>query len=91
MTGEISRGGKAMTITQRRLLTFGPAIVAVVSLVGGADAASTIAAEGTVLLAQSQQLYDYNYNNPGTFGIRPGCYMPSDGCLSEYSVQNLTQ
>jgi hypothetical protein len=77
-----------MTITQRRLHTFGPAIVAVVSLVGGADAASTIASDGTVLLAQSQQMYDYNYNNPATLGVRPGCYMPSDGCLSEYSVQN---
>ena len=77
-----------MTITQRRLHTFDPAIVAVVSLVGGAGAASTIASDGTVLLAQSQQMYDYNYNNPATLGVRPGCYMPSDGCLSEYSVQN---
>jgi hypothetical protein len=88
MTVAISRGGKAMTITPRCLLTFGPAIVAVVSLIGGADAASTIAPDGHVPLAQSQQMYDYNYNNPATFGVRPGCYMPSDGCLSEYSVQN---
>jgi hypothetical protein len=77
-----------MTSTQRCLLTFGPAIVAVVSLVGTADAASTITSDGHVLLGQSQQMYDYNYNNPPTFGVRPGCYMPSDGCLSEYSVQN---
>jgi hypothetical protein len=77
-----------MTMTPRCLLTFSPAIVAVVSLVGGAHAASTIAPDGHVRLAQGQQMYDYNYNNPATFGVRPGCYMPSDGCLSEYSVQN---
>jgi len=77
-----------MTTIQRCLITFGPSIVAVVSLVGGANAASTIASDGPVLLAQAQQMYDYNYNNPPTFGVRPGCYMPSDGCLSEYSVQN---
>jgi hypothetical protein len=31
----------------------------------------------------------YNYYNYRTApAVRPGCYLPSDGCLSEFSVQN---
>jgi len=63
-------------------------IVGLVSLLGAANAASTVAPNGTVRLAQSRQMYDYNYNNPSPLGVRPGCYLPSDGCLSEDSVQN---
>jgi hypothetical protein len=73
---------------QQRLLTLSTTIVALVSLLAGADAASTVASNGTVRLAQSRQMYDYNYNSPAPLGVRPGCYLPSDGCLSEDSVQN---
>jgi hypothetical protein len=77
-----------MKITQQRLLALSSTIVALVSLFGAANAASTVASNGTVRLAQSQRMYDYNYNSPPTLGVRPGCYLPSDGCLSKDSVQN---
>jgi hypothetical protein len=73
---------------QQRLLTLSSTIVALVSLLGAANAASTVASNGTVRLAQSRQMYDYNYNSPAPLEVRPGCYLPSDGCLSEDSVQN---
>jgi hypothetical protein len=77
-----------MKITQQRLLTLSSTIVALVSLLGVANAASTVASNSTAPLAQSRQMYDYNYNSPPPLEVRPGCYLPSDGCLSEDSVQN---
>ena len=38
-------------------------------------------------VVQSQPLYNY-YDYPVGPAVRLGCYLPSDGCLSEYSVQN---
>ena len=40
-----------------------------------------------IQVVQSQPLYNY-YDYPEGPAVRSGCYLPSDGCLSEYSVQN---
>jgi hypothetical protein len=77
-----------MKIAEQRLLTLSSTIVALVSLLGAANAMSTVTSNGTVRLAQSRQMYDYNYNSPATLGVRPGCYLPTDGCLNEDTVQN---
>jgi hypothetical protein len=80
-------------MTQKRScsLTSGFIILAVVATLGTANAASpprssTTGANDTQL-AQGQPVYNY-YNYPAEPVERPGCYLPSDGCLSEYSVQN---
>jgi hypothetical protein len=83
-----------MTITHRCLLTSGFTVLSVVLALGGASAqSSTRSSAGTqdrshgIQMMQSQPVYDY-YNYPVVAPVSPGCYMPSDGCLSEYSVQN---
>jgi len=70
----------------RCLLTSTFAILSVVVIVGSANAASQNPTQG-IQLAQSQPLYNY-YNYPAQPTVSPGCYLPSDGGLSEYSVQN---
>jgi hypothetical protein len=82
-----------MTLKHRCLLTSGLAILSVVVVLGGASAqSSTRSSTGTqdrhgIRVLDRQPLYDY-YNYPVAPVVSPGCYMPSDGCLSEYSVQN---
>jgi hypothetical protein len=88
MTAAINYGGKAMKPGQQRVLKLSFTIVALVSLLSAVNAASNAASNDSHRPTQSQQMYDYNYNNPATLTVSPGCYLPSDGCLSEYSVQN---
>jgi hypothetical protein len=83
-----------MTLKHRCLLTSGFTTLIFVAVLGSAGAApSTGSSAGTqdrtrgVQLVQSQPVYDY-YNYPVAAPVSPGCYLPSDGCLSEYSVQN---
>jgi hypothetical protein len=83
-----------MTITHRCLLTSGFTVLSVVLALGGASAqSSTRSSAGTqdrshgIQMMQSQPVYDY-YNYLVAAPVSPGCYMPSYGCLSEYSVQN---
>ena len=91
-----------MTLKHCCLRTSGFTILAVVATLGGADAALSTRSFGVtqdrshgIQLAQSQPLYNYYnypvynyYNYPVEQVVRPGCYLPSDGCLSEYSAQN---
>jgi hypothetical protein len=83
-----------MTFKHRCLLISGFTILSVVVALGSASAqSSTRSSAGTqdrshgIQMMQSQPVYDY-YNYPVAAPLIPGCYMPSDGCLSEYSVQN---
>jgi hypothetical protein len=82
-----------MTLKHRCLLTSGFAILSVVAVVGGASAQSSTSSNARtqgrphgVQVFDRQPLYDYYYSVVSP--VRPGCYLPSDGCLSEYSVQN---
>jgi hypothetical protein len=70
----------------RCLLTSAFAILSVVVMLGSANAASQDPAR-RIQPALSQPAYNY-YSYPAQPAVSPGCYMPSDGCLSEYSVQN---
>ena len=86
-----------MTLKQRCLLTSGFAILSVVVVLGGASAASSTKSSAVtqhrphgIQVLHRQPLYNY-YNYPVApvvSVVRPGCYLPSDGCPSEYSVQN---
>ena len=83
-----------MTLKHRCLLTSGFAIVSVVAVLGGASAQSSTSSNARtqgrphgVQVLHRQPLYDYYYY-PVVSPVSPGCYLPSDGCLSEYSVQN---
>ena len=82
-----------MTPKRRCLLTSGFAILSVVAVLGGASAQSSTSSNARtqgrlpgVQVLDRQRLYDYYY--PVLSPVSPGCYLPSDGCLSEYSVQN---
>jgi hypothetical protein len=80
-----------MTHKRSCSLASGFVILAVVATLGIANAASSPRSSTTrandAQLAQGQPVYNY-YNYPVEQVERPGCYLPSDGCLSEYSVQN---
>ena len=83
-----------MTLKHRCLLTSGFAILSVVAVLGGASAQSSTSSNARtqgrphgVQVLDRQRLYDYYYH-PVVSPVSPGCYLPSDGCLSEYSVQN---
>ena len=79
-----------MTLKLRCPLTSGLTMLAVVATLGAADAASSRSSSTRAndnQLARGQPVYNY-YNYPVEQVERPGCYLPSDGCLSEYSVQN---
>jgi hypothetical protein len=83
-----------MTIAHQCLLMSGATILSVVVVLGGASAQSSTRSSAArqdrlhgIQLLDRQPLYDY-YNYPVAVPVSPGCYMPSDGCLSEYSVQN---
>jgi hypothetical protein len=83
-----------MTSKHRCLVTFGFTIVSVVVALGGASAQSSTRSSAAtsgrphgIQVLDRQPLYDY-YNYLAAPPVRPGCYLPTDGCLSEYSVQN---
>ena len=77
-----------MTLKHRCLLMSGCAILSVVAILGSANAASQDRRHG-IQVGPSQPLYNYYYNNyPVEPAASPGCYLPTDGCPSEYSVQN---
>ena len=80
-----------MMLKHRFLLT-GFAILSVAVLVGGASARST---ESSASLKHHHRvqlrhpLYNYSPVAPVVPVVRPDdCYLPSDGCPSQYSVQN---
>ena len=81
-----------MTLKHRCLLTSGFAILSVVAVLGGASAQSSTSSNARTqgrphgVQLDRQRLYDYYY--PVVSPVSQGCYLPSDGCLSEYSVQN---
>jgi hypothetical protein len=77
-----------MTLNHRRLLTFSLAMLSVAAVLGGATTSSGAIRAHSIQLAQSQPLYDYNYYYPAQQAVRPGCYLPSDGCPNADSVQN---
>jgi hypothetical protein len=81
-----------MIHNHRSLLTSCFTILLVVALFGSASAAfSTRSSAVTphryhpVQMPHRHSLYNF-YNYSGLH--RPDCYLPSDGCDSEYSVQN---
>ena len=83
-----------MRLQHRCLLMSAFTILSVVAVLGSASAqSSTRSSAGTqdrahgIQMMPSQPVYDY-YNYPVAAPVSPGCYLPSDGCLSEYSVQN---
>jgi hypothetical protein len=80
-----------MILKHRSLLIFGFAILSVVTLVGGASAQSSSAATKHHHAVQLRHPLYNSYNSPVAPVlpvVRPGCYLPSDGCPNEYSVQN---
>jgi hypothetical protein len=83
-----------MTLNQRCLLTFGFTILSLVVLLGTGNAGSSTRSSAVTLdrahriqVLHRQPLYNY-YNYQAAPAVRPGCYLPTDGCLSEYTVQN---
>ena len=82
-----------MILKHRILLTSGFVILSVAVLLGGASAqSSTRSSAATKHHAIQVRHALYNRYNapvaPVVPIVRPGCYLPSDGCLNEYSVQN---
>jgi hypothetical protein len=83
-----------MTLQHRCLLMSGCAILSIIVALGSASAQSSTRSSAAtedrlhgIQLLDRQPRYDY-YNYPVAVPVSPGCYLPSDGCLSEYSVQN---
>jgi hypothetical protein len=83
-----------MTLNHGGLLTSCFVILLAIATSGSANAAP--AARSSVIQhrhhgVQIPHRHLYNYYPgyyPGPGVARPGCYLPSDGCDSEYSVQN---
>jgi hypothetical protein len=84
-----------MTLKHRFLLTSGFTILSVVAVLGGASAASSTRSSAATkhhpAIHVRQPLYN-SYHAPIApvvpAVLRPDCYLPSDGCPNEYSVQN---
>jgi hypothetical protein len=79
-----------MMLKHKFLLTSGFAILAVVVALGGASAQSSTRSSAATKHHHAIQVRQYNYAPaaPVVPVVRPGCYLPSDGCPNEYSVQN---
>jgi hypothetical protein len=87
-----------MILEHRFLLTSGFAILSVAVLLGGASAQSSTRSSATTKHHHAKQMRLYNSYNAPVAPVGPvehhrhfrslGCYLPSDGCPSEYSVQN---
>jgi hypothetical protein len=80
-----------MMLNYGGLLTFCVAILLAIATIGSASAAPAAQYSVTQHRHHGAQMPPrhslYNYYT-GPVAPRPGCYLPSDGCLSEYSVQN---
>jgi hypothetical protein len=82
-----------MMLKQRLLLTCGLAILCVVVALGTASAQSSTHRSAVTRHYQVVQVRHRLYNTVPPAPVivpvvSPGCYLPSDGCLNEYSVQN---
>jgi hypothetical protein len=84
-----------MILKHRFLLTSGFAILSVAVLLSGtlSSTRSSAATKHHRAIQVRHPLYN-SYTAPVAPivpvvpVVRPGCYLPSDGCLNEYSVQN---
>jgi hypothetical protein len=83
-----------MSLNHRCLLTSGFVILFVAILVGSVSAQSSTRSSTATKhhhpIQMRHKLYD-RYNAPVARVVpvvSPGCYLPSDGCTNEYSVQN---
>ena len=76
-----------MMLKHKFLLTSGFAILSIVVALGGASAQSSTATKHHHAIQVRHALYN-SYHAPVVPAARPGCYLPSDGCPNEYSVQN---
>jgi hypothetical protein len=81
-----------MTLKHRFLLTSGITILSVVAVLGSASAQSSTRSAATTKHHHAihvRPLYN-SYTAPvaPVVPVHLGCYLPSDGCPSEYSVQN---
>jgi hypothetical protein len=79
-----------MMLKHTFLLT-GLAILSVAVLVGGASARSTESSASPKHHHRVQlrhPVYNYSPVAPIVPVVSPDCYLPSDGCPSQYSVQN---
>jgi hypothetical protein len=81
-----------MMLKHRFLLTSGFVILSVAVLLGNASAQSSTRSATKHHHAIQARHALYNRSNapvaPVVPVVRTGCYLPSDGCPSEYSVQN---
>jgi hypothetical protein len=83
-----------MMLNHRFLLTCGLVILSVAVLFGGASAQSSTRSSAATKYHRPIQARHGLYNRytapvvPVAPIVRPGCYLPSDGCPNEYSVQN---
>ena len=81
-----------MMLKHKFLLTSGFAILSVVVALGSASAQSSTRSSAATkhhhVIQPRHALYNYAPAVPVVPVVRPGCYLPSDGCPNEYSVQN---
>ena len=84
-----------MMLNHRFLLTCCLAILCVVVALGTASAQSSTHRSAATKHHQTFLVRHRLYNTvpvapvmPVVPVVSPGCYLPSDGCLNEYSVQN---
>ena len=83
-----------MILRQRFLLTWSFVIRSVAVLLGSANAQSSTRSSAATKYHHPIQVRHGLYNRytapvvPVVPIVRPGCYLPSDGCPNEYSVQN---
>jgi hypothetical protein len=75
---------------KHRLLLTGLTILSIAVSVGGASARSAQSSpkHHHHRVQLRQPLYSYSPVAPVVPVARSGCYLPSDGCPNEYSVQN---
>ena len=80
-----------MMLKHKFLLTSGFAILSIVMALGSASAQSSTRSSTATKHHHAIQVRHALYNSyhaPVVPVARPGCYLPSDGCPNEYSVQN---
>jgi hypothetical protein len=79
-----------MMLKHKFLLTSSFAILSIVVALGGASAQSSTRSSAATKHHHAIQVRHPLYNSyaPVVPVVRPGCYLPSDGCPNEYSVQN---
>jgi hypothetical protein len=79
-----------MMLKHKFLLTSGFAILSIVMALGSASAQSSTRSSTATKHHHAIQVRHALYNSYYAVvpAVRPGCYLPSDGCPNEYSVQN---